>query len=101
MAGARPAGYSGVHSRRTLSTTQARGTGGGQVTTAITGSTHGKKTRSTPPGCMTTHTLGNGNIRLGDFASISEVVSAPYTFAYPMDSCGQVPQYKVKVPPSS
>src|SRR6266576_5966835 len=77
MAGARPAGYSGVQSKRTLSTTQDRGPGGGQVTTAITGSRHGKKTRSTPPGCMTTHTFGNGNLRRGDFASMSEVAAAP------------------------
>src|SRR5947208_338357 len=81
MAGAGPAGYSGVHSKRTLSTTQDRGPGGGQVTTAVTGSRHGKKTRSTPPGCMTTHTVGNGNLRHGDFVRVSEVATAPYTFA--------------------
>src|SRR2546428_11347481 len=81
MAGARPAGYSGVHSKRTLSTTQDRGPGGGQVTTAVTGSRHGKKTRSTPLGCTTTNKLGNGNLRHGDFAGVSEVATAPYTFA--------------------
>src|SRR5438874_380105 len=72
MAGATPAGYSGVHSKRTLSTTQDREPGGGQLTTAITGSRHGKKTRSTPPGCMTTHTFGNGNLRRGDSAGMSD-----------------------------
>src|SRR5205814_5907810 len=99
MAGARAADYSGAHSKRTLSTTQDRGPGGGQVTTAITGSRHGKKTRSTPPGCMTTHTFGNGNLRRGDFASMSEVATAPYTFASAMDSCVQAPQRKDAVPP--
>src|SRR5207249_12181815 len=101
MAGARPAGYSGVHSRRTLSTTQDRGPGGGQVTAAIPGSPHRKKTRSTPPDCMTTHTFGNGNLRRGDFANMSEVVTAPYTFASAMDSCVQAPQRKDAVAPSS
>src|ERR1043166_3821530 len=60
-AGAGPADYSGAHSKRTLNTTQARGPGGGQVTTAITGSRHGKKTCSTPLGCRTTTTFTNGN----------------------------------------
>src|SRR5438046_9426862 len=101
MAGARPADYSGAQSKRTLSTTPDRGPGGGQVTTAITGSRHGKKTRSTPPGCMTTHTFGNGNLRRGDFASMSEVVTATYTFASAMDSCVQATQGKDAVPPSS
>src|SRR5436309_14491801 len=100
MAGARPAGYSGVHSRRTLSTTQDRGPGGGQVTTAITGSRHGKKTRSTPPGCMTTHTFGNGNLRHGDLASMGEVATAPHTFASAQDSCVQAPPPMDAVPTS-
>src|SRR6266496_2459615 len=98
MAGAGPAGYSGVHSRRTLSTTQDRGPGGGQVTTAITGSQHGKKTCSTPPGCMTTHTLTNGNLRRGDFAGMSEVATAPYTFASAMDSCVQASSAVISPP---
>src|SRR5207249_12230010 len=101
MAGATPAGYSGVHSKRTLSTTQDRGPGGGQLTTAITGSRHGKKTRSTPPGCMTTHTFGKGNLRRGAFSTISEVVTDPYTFPSAMDSCAEAPQRKDAVPPPS
>src|SRR5207248_4599372 len=101
MAGATPAGYSGVHSKRTLSTTQDREPGGGQLTTAITGSRHGKKTRSTPPGCMTTHTFGNGNLRHGDFCKYERSGYPPYTFASAMDSCVQAPQRKDAVPPSS
>src|SRR5947207_14081001 len=60
-AGAAPAGYSGPHSKRTLSTTRDRGLVGGQLTTALTGLRHGKKTHSTRLGCRTTTTLTNGS----------------------------------------
>src|SRR5438067_13580161 len=60
MAGAGAADYSGAHSKRTPSTTQGWMLSGGQVDTALKGSRHGKKTRSTPPGYTTTNTLPNG-----------------------------------------
>src|SRR6266581_4886533 len=101
MAGAGAADYSGAHSKRTLNTTQVWMPGGGQVDTAPTGSRRGKKTRSTPLGYRTTNTFGNGNLRHGDFAGMSEVATAPYTFAPAMDSCVQAPQRKDAVPPSS
>src|SRR5437763_5510217 len=63
MAGAIPANYSGVHSKRTQPIV-GFGTHfckdpptAGPSTTAR----HGKKTRSTPLGCRTTQTLTNGN----------------------------------------
>src|SRR2546428_3964730 len=81
MAGAGAADYSGAHSKRTLNTTQDWTPGGGQVDTALTGSRHGKKTRSTPLGYRTTNTVGDGNPRHGDFVRVSKVATAPYTFA--------------------
>src|SRR6266571_6324536 len=81
MAGAGPAGYSGAYSKRTLSTTRDRGPVGGQLTTALTGSRPGKRTRSTPLGYRTTNTVGDGNPRHGDFVRVSKVATAPYTFA--------------------
>src|SRR5207237_7898862 len=81
MAGAGAADYSGAHSKKTLNTTQEWMRSGGQVDTALTGSRHGKKIRSTPPGYTTTNTFGNGGLRHGDFAGVSEVATAPYTFA--------------------
>src|SRR5438874_11678962 len=63
MAGAIPANYSGVHSKRTQPIV-GFGTHfckdpptAGSSTTAR----HGKKTRSTPLGCRTTQTFTNGN----------------------------------------
>src|SRR5262245_13201306 len=88
MAGAGPAGYSGAQSKRTLSTTQDRALGGGQLTRALTGSQHGKKTCSTPPGYTTTTVAGNGDLRHGDFADVSEVATATDTFA-PITSLSQ------------
>src|SRR5260370_29181383 len=76
MAGAGAADYSGAHSKRTLNTTQEWMPSGGQVDTAVTGSRHGKKTRSTPPGYRTTNTVGNGSLRHGDFVRVSEVATA-------------------------
>src|SRR5260370_33089591 len=81
MVGATAADYFGAQSKRTLSTTWHRmpgreGPGRANyfernvqnINPTITGSRHGKKTRSTPPGCRTTNRIGNGNLRDGDFA---------------------------------
>src|SRR5438552_19169065 len=81
MDGAWVADYSGAQSKRTLSTTWHRvpgreGSGRANyferniqnVNPPITGSRHGKKTRSTPLGYTTTNALGNGNLRHGNFA---------------------------------
>src|SRR6266487_1730416 len=91
MAGAGPADYSGAQSKRTLITTWHRvpgreGSGRanyfeGNVQNAhppITGSRHGKKTRSTPLGYMTTNALGNGNLRHGNFAIGQHALRSPY-----------------------
>src|SRR5438552_9313978 len=80
MDGAWVADYSGAQSKRTLSTTWHRvpgreGSGRANhfernvqnVHPPITGSRHGKKTRSTPLGYTTTNALGNGNLRHGNF----------------------------------
>ncbi len=81
--GATAADYSGAQSKRTMSTTwhrMQRLEGHGRasyfernaqtINPTITGSRHGKKTRSTPPGYRTTRTLpnGNGKRRHDDFA---------------------------------
>src|SRR4030095_8471330 len=91
MAGATLADYSGAHSKRILRTNMP---GVRRLNAAIPGPQAGKKTRSTPPGCRTTNTFTNGNLRHGDFAGMSEVATAPYTFAPAMDSCVQAPQRK-------
>src|SRR5438876_9416637 len=74
MAGAGAADYSGAHSKRTLNTTEEWMPSGGQVDTALTGSRLGKKTRSTPLGCRTTHRLpnGNGKLRRDDLLGTSD-----------------------------
>src|SRR5438552_2647837 len=82
MVGAGAAGYSGPQSKRTPITTWHRvpdREGHGRpnyfehnarnvLLPTNTGSQHGKKTCSTPPGYMTTYVLGNGTLSRGDFA---------------------------------
>src|SRR5947207_12439316 len=96
-AGAAPAAYSGPHSKRTLSTTRDRGLVGGQLTAALTGSRHGKKTHSTRLGCRTTTTLtnGSGKRRRDNLLATSDSSRCNIRVIHPQFSCSPALNYKV------